>query len=58
MTVTTTPLTITRIDVAPANVALCVLCERTTLVPMPWQDGQSSCCRQCFRAQRNVFLKR
>ncbi|MDB5098529.1 MAG: hypothetical protein JWM80_2950 [Cyanobacteria bacterium RYN_339] len=32
--------------------AMCVLCEQVTLVPLPWQDGASACCRHCFRSQR------
>jgi hypothetical protein len=41
------------IKIGPTEV-LCVLCERLTSWPMPWQGGASSCCRHCFRARRKL----
>jgi hypothetical protein len=54
MLLTSTP-TVIIMPIATANQVagtLCVLCEQTTLVPMPWQDGTSACCRHCFRSHR------
>lgn len=53
MTTTLKPLA--PLPTAEARVTLCVLCERTTLVPVPWQGGASYCCRHCFRAQRRAW---
>lgn len=49
-TVTLTPL----MKSAPVGPTLCVLCEQETWVPLPWQDGASSCCRHCFRSHRKA----